>query len=262
MLARVVLAGVLATTVRADGVEPVAVQAVGDRVRYEAERATVYFEAGQFTPEEMQRFVRLADRGVADVAAYLEAGGAPRVTFHVRSNEPMSRSFRRTVVLPAERVKNDRAPYLHETTHVLVPPRNGCLWLSEGFASYVQSYVAEHVGGYDGYVFSWGGNGNIDRLARRHLAGERGRAVLPYVGGDGSPPEIWEERRQVAAPFYVLSHSFVKHLVENAGVNAVKDLLRADDVPAALARATSRSVAQWKADWLSSLERSAPRAGG
>ena len=63
----------------------------------------------------------------------------------------------------------------------------------------------------------------------------------------------WEERRQVAAPFYVLSHSFVKHLVERAGLPAVKSLLLVDDVPAALARTTARSLAQWKEDWLASL---------
>ncbi len=235
---------------------PLSVRPVGDRIRYEAGRATVYFEAGQFSPEQMERFARLAERGIVDVATYLNGGpppDPPRITFHVRSNLEMSRSFRRSVLLPAERVRNDRAPYLHETTHVVMPARSDCLWLSEGFASYVQSYVAEHVGGYDGYVFSWGGNANVDRLARRHLARDGGRAVLPYVGAGGSPSEIWQERRQVAAPFYVLSHSFVKHLVERAGLPAVKALLLVDDVPAAIARATTRSLEQWKADWLASL---------
>jgi hypothetical protein len=239
-----------------DDTSPLSVQVVGQRVRYEVGRATVYFEVGEFSPEQMERFTRLAERGIGDIAAYLNDGpapDAPRVTFHVRSNLPMSRSFRRTVLLPAERVRNDRAPYLHETTHVVLPPKSDCLWLSEGFASYVQSYVAEHIGGYDGYVFSIGGNANVDRLARRYLARDGGRAVLPYVGAGGSPSEIWEERRHVAAPFYVLSHSFVKHLVERAGLPAVKALLLVDDVPAALARTTTRSVAQWKADWLTSL---------
>lgn len=229
-------------------------QTVGDRIRYETGRATVYFDAGELTPEQMDRFVRLLDRGIADIESYLSpAPEVPRITYHVRSGIPISRSFRRTVELPAERVKIDRAPYLHETTHVLMPVRSRSMWLSEGFASFVQSYVVEHKGGYDGYVFSWGGNANVDRLARRYLARDSGKSVLPFVGGAGSPSEVWEERRQVAAPFYVLSHSFVKYLVLNAGLAVVKEMLRTDDVPSALERATQRSIERWKADWLASL---------
>jgi hypothetical protein len=216
----------------------------------------------------MERFVRLVDRGIADIETYLRDGAeptvaeAPKITYHVRSSIPMSRSFRRTVLLPAERVKTDAAPYLHETTHVLMPLRGECMWLAEGFASYVQSYVSEHKGGYDGVVFSRGGNGNVDTLARRYLARDSGQSVLPFVGGLGSPPEVWEERRQVAAPFYVLSHSFVKHLVEHAGLSAVKEIVRADDAAAALERLTKRSLAGWKADWLAGLAKGAELTRG
>jgi hypothetical protein len=225
----------------------------------------VYFESGQLAPAQMERFARLVERGISDIDGYLSDGAAAaspdarKIRYEIASSIPMSRSYRRTVLLPAERVKTDSAPYLHETTHVLMPVRSRWMWLSEGFASFVQSYVAEHIGGYDGYVFSYGGNANVDRLARRYLGGDAGQAVLAFVGGARSPPEVWEERRQVAAPFYVLSHSFVKYLVEHAGLQAVKGLLRADDVPAELERATRRGIAEWKAGWLASLQKA--RAG-
>lgn len=239
--------------------DPVLVpQTTPDGVRYETPRATVHFDAGAFTPEQMERFVRLLAKGIADIESHLYpvAAGArevPRISYQVRASFPMSRTFRRTVELPAERVKMDRAPYLHETTHVLMPVRSRSMWLSEGFASYVQSYVAEHKGGYDGYVFSMGGNANVDRLARRHLARDGGKRVLPFVAGAGSPPDVWEKRRQVAAPFYVLSHSFVKYLVEHAGLETVKKLVGAEDVDAALRRETRRDLGAWKADWLATL---------
>jgi hypothetical protein len=242
----------------ADEPKPLVAETVGDRVKYETPRATVFFDVGAFPQPQMERFVRLLEHGIADIEGYLqpaEAGApeVPRITYRIAADIPLSRTLRRTVELPAERVKIDRAPYLHETTHVLMPVRSRSLWLSEGFASFVQSHVAEHVGGYDGYVFSMGGNANVDRLARRYLAREQGRRVLPYVGGPGSPPELWDERYQVAAPFYVLSHSFVKYLVERAGLPAVKELVRAPDVGGALERASKRSLEQWKADWLASL---------
>jgi hypothetical protein len=232
-------------------------QLVDGQIRYETARATVSFDAQGLTPEQRERFVRLLDKGIADIESYLSEAPAERarIAYQVRADIPISRTFRRTVEMPLERVRTDTAPYLHETVHVLMRVRSRAMWLSEGFASFVQSSVAEQKGGYDGYVFSWGGNANVDRLARRHLARDAGQSVLPFVGGAGSPPEVWEERRQVAAPFYVLSHSFVKFLVEQAGLAAVKEMLRADDVSAALERATRRGLTQWKADWLASLNR-------
>ena len=226
-----------------------------EAVRYELPRATVLFERGSLSGEQMERFAGLVEKGIADIETYL--GGAPerraRIVYRVSSTVRMSRAYRRTVLLPMERVQADSAPYLHETTHVLLPTRCDCLWLGEGFASYVQSYVSENLGGYDGAVFSRGGNRQVDRYARRHLGRESGRAVLPYVGGSGSPPRIESERRRVAAPFYVLSHSFAKFLVARAGLAAVRDAHRARDAPAAIERATGVTVDRLKAEWLASL---------
>jgi hypothetical protein len=127
------------------------------------------------------------------------------------------------------------------------------MWLGEGFASYVESYVSEHMGGYDGAVFGRGGNRGVDRQARRYLASERGQAVLPYVGGHGSPPDIEWERGRVAAPFYVLSQSFIKYLVEKAGLECLKLAHDSSDVPSAIERSTGRALGRWKADWLAAL---------
>jgi len=236
---------------------------MGRRVRYEMTRATVFFEAGAFSAEDMGRFALLADRGVADVDRLLndrDPNGAPtpRITFTVRDDAPISRSFRRTVVLPAERVRRQAAPYLHETAHILFPMKEDCLWLSEGFASYVQSYVAERIGGYDGYVFSWGGNPHVDRLARRALNSELGRAVMPYVGGAGQPANLLEDRRGVAEPLYILSHSLVKFMVETAGLERVKALVQAPNIGAASEATTGRTIDAWKAAWLAMLHGPSP----
>jgi hypothetical protein len=230
----------------------------GNRVRYDLSRATVIFETGTMTPEAMGRFAVLADRGVQDIDTLLNQTGpgarlGPPVTFMVREGLPMSRSFRRTVLLPADRVRRDSAPYLHESTHVLVPMKEECLWLSEGFASYVQSYVAEKIGGYDGYVFSWGGNANIDRLARRALNTDLGRAALPYVGGKGQPADLFEKRREVAQPLYVLSHSLVKFMIESTSLDRVKSLVEARGIEGSAERITGRTIETWKTDWLATL---------
>jgi hypothetical protein len=233
-------------------------------MRYETDSAVVYFEPGPLPPAAMERFAHLVDRGIGDIQTFLEGAPHPSsrpITYYVRSDIPMSWSYRRTVLLPMDRVLNDSAPYLHETTHILFPVRSGSLWFAEGFASYVQSYVAEHLGGYDGYVFSKGGNRDVDNLARAYLASPGGRAVLPYVGGDETPPDLYSDRWHVAAPLYVLSHSFVKFLIDNAGLEEVKQLLPAPDIGEALRSASGRGISEWKAAWLASLKGGTKTAG-
>ncbi|MBK5256174.1 MAG: hypothetical protein JJE39_09100 [Vicinamibacteria bacterium] len=234
-----------------------------NRVRYELTRATVLFTAGSFSPEEMGRFALLADRGVADIDTLLNHPGpgptlGPPITFVVRDRLSISRTVRRTILLPADRVRRDAAPYLHEATHILVPMNQECLWLSEGFASYVQSYVAENIGGYDGYVFSWGGNRNIDRLARRTLNSDHGRTALPYVGAFDEPPDLFEKRREVAQPLYILAHSLVKFMVDRTSLEKVTTLVQSSDIAGSAERLTGKTIDAWKALWLNMVNQ--PRA--
>jgi hypothetical protein len=227
-------------------------------VRYDTDWTTVYFESGGLPPARMERFVRLLDQGIIDIETYVggsppEAGKVRKVTYYVKSDIEISWSYRHTVLLPLERVQTDSAPYLHETTHILFPVRSGSLWFAEGFASYVQSYVSEHLGGYDGYVFSKGGNGAVEGLARRYLRKPQGQAVVSYVGRDGAPPDLYSDRWGVAAPFYVLSHSFVKFIIERAGLDKVRPVLRSPSLDEAIEESTGQSVEAWRTAWLSSL---------
>jgi hypothetical protein len=57
----------------------------------------------------------------------------------------------------------------------------------------------------------------------------------------------------VAAPFYVLSQSFAKFLVGKLGLGRVIALVSSREPEAALARASGRSVEDWKAEWLAAI---------
>jgi hypothetical protein len=224
----------------------------------EMPRATLLYEEGSLTPAEASRFSGLLEKGVADVESYLRPAAPDglregHIVYRVGESLPYSMTRGRTVSLMLERVRTDSAPYLHETVHVLVPSPNRSVWLSEGFASYVESYVSENIGGYDAHVFSKTGNGGVDREAARWLTREAGRTVLPWVGTPGEPPEMLEERRRVAAPFYVLSQSFAKFLVQRVGLGPVIGVVSSRDPEAALARVSGRTVEDWKADWLRTL---------
>jgi hypothetical protein len=164
----------------------------------------------------------------------------------------MSRTFGRTVLLPLTRVREKRAPYLHETVHALLPTANRSTWLTEGLACYLESWTAENVSGYDAHVFTRAGDRAIHQAAARHRETAAGRAVLPWVGTPGAPPSLFEDRDSVARPFYVLSHSFTKYLVDKLGLAAVARFASRPDPESELRRVSGRPVSEWRADWLGS----------
>ena len=238
----------------------------GSRARIELAQASVEYPEGEFTVAEAEAFARLADDGVSDVEA-LVAPGLPewakrvgRIRFVLSDEIDISRTWGRTVVLPCTRVRQHRAPYLHETVHALVPARGDRLWLNEGLACYLESFVAETRRGYDAHVFTRAGESGIHEAARQTLRSAAGQAVLPWVGAMGSPPDIDADRDGVARPFYVLSHSLTKHVVEGAGLTAVVRALVASDSQA-FARETGRSQEAWRASWLAALASPAPASG-
>ncbi len=239
------------------------------RERIATERAVLVYDPGDLDEAQAQAFARLLDQGVKDVGTLVAPAlppGVPHpehVRFVVSKRIGISRTFRTTVLLPLERVRNHCAPYLHEIVHVLVPSGGDCTWLSEGLASYLESRVAETMGGYDAHVFTRAGNGGIHAAAGRVLRESGGRAVVSFVGGPGQPPGLDEDRRGVAQPFYVLAQSFVKYLADHAGLDGVVGAAADADPPAALARLTGRSTEAWRADWLAAIgkaTRGAPRS--
>src|SRR6185295_5515195 len=70
-------------------------------------------------------------------------------------------------------------------------------------------------------LFVKGDRTTVDAEAREWMRDARGTHVLPFVGSHGVPEGLVADRPNVAAPFYVLSHSFIKHLVERAGRDSV-----------------------------------------
>ena len=229
------------------------------RERHVTARTVLESEPGVLDPAEAKAFSDLLDRGIADIEALVGpslpswARRSEPVRFIVSERTTMSRTYGVVVHLPADRVRARTAPYLHESVHVLVPFRGSRVWLSEGLACYLESWVSEHRGGYDAHVFTRAGDRGIHAAAGRWLASDGGRAVLPWVGQAGQPPELEQDRSGVARPFYVLSHSLTKYLVDSVGLDHVVRVATASDAPSIFERETGRSESQWKSDWLAAL---------
>jgi hypothetical protein len=235
-------------------------------VRFELDSAIVYFEKDALTDEQMSQFANLVNQGVADIETLMKASPERRerigkVQYFVGNEIGISHSRFRAVYMSTDRVRREAAPYLHETTHIIAPCNACATWLSEGLASFVQSYVSEHMGGYDGVIFSRQGNRGIDQDARRWLHNPHGQAVLPFVGAKGDPPGLDEDRRGVGAPFYVLSQSFVKFLVERAGTDAMGTIAGSRDPDGAIEQSTKSTMAALKTQWLSAIDGDAASNG-
>lgn len=228
---------------------------VKNGVSVDTDRATLWFEGGVLESDDMIAFANLVNRGILDIEAYLGVSGASgrKIRYYISSQVQISHSTWRSIYLPMSKVRNHTAPYLHETTHVLAPCNDCPMWFGEGLASYVQSFVSEHTGGYDGGIFSRRGNRGIDVDARRWLASERGQAVVPFIGEHGEPPAINYDRSNVAAPFYVMAQSFVKFLAERATLEKLKGVFEAKDFDVELLSSTGKTALQWKEEWLAGL---------
>ena len=224
-------------------------------VHRETELADLYFETGPLSEEQISVFAALVEKGIRDIASF-QAVSLPqerKIRYYISSQFPISHSRGNSVYLPLARVANQSAPYLHETVHVMVPCQHCPLWFNEGLAFFVQCYIAEHMGGYDGIVFARNGNRGVDRDALRWLANQRGQAVLPYLGQTEEPPAIGEDRANVAAPYYVMAQSLVKYIVENTAKDKLRLVMEDGDFDAALERITGKSAEQWKQSWLSRI---------
>lgn len=230
---------------------------VRNGVAVSTDRANLWFDSGVLEPNQMDVFSKLVNRGIVDIETYLGSSraGSRKIRYFISDRVEISHSNWRSIFLPIEKVRDRTAPYLHETTHVVAPCDDCPMWFSEGLASFVQSYVSEHAGGYDGGIFAHHGNRGIDKDARRWLDSDRGQAVVAFIGLPGEPPSINYDRSNVAAPFYVMAQSFMKFIVKRATIEKVSGVFGSKDFDAALLNATGKSAEKWKEKWLAGLKK-------
>jgi len=213
-------------------------------------RVTVRYERSALSAEEARAFAALAAQGLREIERLAGLTARTRLRFELRSATRISTARGRTIELSTSRVAARSAPYLHEIAHVLLPCRHAPPWFSEGLACYLESVLSESGCGYDSHLFTQDGNRGVDADAARWLADPRGKNVLPFIGTRGAPPGLVADRQNVAAPFYVLSHSFVKFLAAQAGFPSIIRLARVRNFSSVLRRFSGKTSAAWRSLWL------------
>lgn len=157
--------------------------------------------------------------------------------------------------LNPQRARRRAAPYLHELTHIVLW-RFGSHSLREGFASYVEARLAETGVGYNSGVFGPGPRAEIDEAAAIALSGSLGPILLPWIGKSGrTDPSITRaENPGTRSAFYLLTRSFVHHLLDKIDLPTFIRLYRAADTEAAYTAFTGRSLDEWRESWRRSLQ--------
>ena len=222
-------------------------------------RITVRYERSALSAEHATAFAALAAQGLRELERIAGLPARIRLRFELRSKTRISTARGRTIELSTYRVASRSAPYLHEIAHVLLPCPHAPPWFSEGLACYLEGALSERGCGYDAHLFTQDGNRGVDADAARWIGDPRGQKVLPFVGTRGMPPGIATDRHNVAAPFYVLTHSLVKFLAVQAGLPSVLRLTRTGNFSRALRHITGNTSALWRSVWEKSLPH--PAAG-
>jgi hypothetical protein len=247
----------------------IAARMMAEVQRVRTPRVVLWAQPDALPADEAQAFARELDTAVAaieqltgeridrahygDSAVHVFVSGRVTVS-HVYGGYAHAAYTRPYLYLNPQRVLRRTAPYLHELTHIVLW-RFGSHSLREGFASYVEGRLAEEGVGYNSGVFGPGPRAEVDSAAADVLADGVGAAVVAWIGRSGGTDAsiTSAEEPETRAAFYLLTRSFVHHLLDEIDIPTFIRLYRADDTDAAYRELTNRSLDEWRARWTRSL---------
>jgi hypothetical protein len=209
--------------------------------RREGKLVVLFTPAGAVDDTEEVALLERLDKGIAELRALVgrhswQVVGDEKISYYVCDERFVAHaSGRAAVFIPLARLRDNRAPYLHEAGHELLatvsqpvspdPARveriraSRPLWLTEGLADNVAQTAASRAGVVEGDVFDLGGLAGVDAACRTRLVGPRGAEVLWFIGALGAPAALFTtERGEVAPIFYACGTSFTKFVVSRIGL--------------------------------------------
>ena len=248
-------------------------------VKVNSDKVICWFPKDSLSQERMDEIVALISKGVDATEKYLKAPLVWQVhpflepyTFYFRNDRFVSHgSLAGFVSIPFWRIKENKAPWLHEALHEMLYSKSEDLvyrsisdsefykiiplWLFEGLPEYISTEVLklQKVDAFD--VFSNSYNSNYDSLFVKEVQGENGKYVLSFIGNRGVIPELFTEKRSSYAPtFYHGSASFVKYLVSHYSLelllSAISSFRKEHEV---IEKACGKPIETLKKEWLTSL---------
>ena len=237
--------------------------------RLEGEHVVVWFPKS-LPHSDAEALVKRLDPGVAGLwqrvgAHDWQAVPKGRITYYLSDDTFVAHaSGRGAVFIPMARVRDGRAPFLHEATHELLASKRTDsasagsvtrrpLWLTEGMADYVARTVAADVGITEVGPFDTPTVAAADGICTERARTPDGATMIPFIGTNTRPEVLFTTDRSRFAPtFYTCSLSFVKYISERVGLNELVALFAVGpaEMDARLDRFKGRKLSEWRSAWL------------
>jgi len=175
-----------------------------------------------------------------------------------------------TVYIPLWRIREDKAPWLHEAMHILLeadgedwlaqPGEFAAarmpLWLQEGLADALAMEISAREGlAYYSPLIDVPAE-KLDEFAASQVRScPDSNRLLAYIGGRGKMPELFGERRvEYAVAFYAASASFVRFIAKQHGYpSLIEAVLKFDHEHEELERLMGESLISVKQSWLRAI---------
>jgi len=175
-------------------------------------KVIAWFPKDSLSKKRMYEITEMLNTGISGAEKFINAPLPWQVhplakpyTFYFRFDRFVSHgSLAGFMSIPFWRIKEGKAPWLHELLHEMLYSKsekmasdsltvkemdeNLPLWLYEGLPDYISVQVSliEKLPRFD--VFSNSDQTNFDSMFVREMDSEKGRYILPFIGGKGIMP--------------------------------------------------------------------------
>jgi hypothetical protein len=221
--------------------------------KYESDRSILYVEKNYLTKNEVIQLHQRIDKAIVDIENALNIKfntkiyKKNKIEYFVHSKKEPSHTI--TAYQPKKYMhpvifltfaKEKRAPYVHETVHIIAWDWN-TLWIKEGLAVFLNDKL-------NGYPSFPNRKKDIDKGAKYML---QFKSVLRMIGKNGIPRFSSKKERY---QFYILAGSFVKYLYNNIEISKLMKIYTSQNTNRAFVKLTKKDVSTWKKEWIDYLK--------
>jgi hypothetical protein len=253
---------------------------INNGVKISNGKVICWFPKDSLSEKRMNEITDMLNAGIKGAEEFINAPLSWQVhkptdpyTFYFRYDRFISHgSDAGFVSIPFWRIKEGKAPWLHEAMHEMLFTKTGSWldpalpekewsekmpdWLFEGLPDYiaVKVSITKKLPWFD--VFSNSPQTNIDSLFVEDMKSPKAEYVLSFIGSKGVIPELSSKNRNLYAPaFYHGSHSFVKYLADNYGMKILLSSISSfGQEHEIIEKSTGKTLETLKKEWLDKLK--------